>query len=218
MTDDTPSKQTPAVASRPTATALGAGPGYSGQEAGTHDRADIAGRPTPALAPVKEARSGGTPSGVDLRDLPPDAGWNGADMQGTGEVHGSGAGAGGGNPGEDYDSDTGGDQSEGRAHQSPGNRDRFRFSKDSMMSDKQPMQASGAGTSRDAPDGVSDAKISGKTGSESDGAAYPNPHTGKDGNPEADKHGGQTEIAYHGPGQLGEQKVGETKNAVAESN
>ncbi|TKD51555.1 hypothetical protein [Sphingomonas baiyangensis] len=86
------------------------------------------------------------------------------------------------------------------------------------MSDRKPMQASGQDTDRNAPDGVSDIKISGKTGSESAGAAYPNPHTGKDGNPDADKHGGQTEIAYHGPGQLGEQKVGETHNAVTENN
>lgn len=85
------------------------------------------------------------------------------------------------------------------------------------MSDSQPMQADGKGTNRDAADGISDNKVSGKSGSESQGAAYPNPHAGKDGNPEADKHGGQTKVAYHGSGQLGEQKVGDNPNAVAEN-
>lgn len=58
---------------------------------------------------------------------------------------------------------------------------------------------------------------SGKAGSESDGAAYPNPHTGKAGtrNP---KHGGQSEQAYHGPGQLGDQSTGGTPNAVTRNN
>lgn len=41
---------------------------------------------------------------------------------------------------------------------------------------------------------------------ESDGGAYPNPHTGKDGAEPIDTfsgHGGQSEQDYHGPGQLG---------------
>ena len=47
-------------------------------------------------------------------------------------------------------------------------------------------------------------------GGESQGGAYPNPHTGK--KPERGglmDHGGQTEIDYHGSGQLGSEKVGE---------
>lgn len=61
-------------------------------------------------------------------------------------------------------------------------------------------------------DVVGDPKLAG--GGESQGGAYPNPHTGKEkaGRP---RHGGQTEIAYHGTGQLGEQDVGGTENANA---
>lgn len=56
----------------------------------------------------------------------------------------------------------------------------------------------------------------GKKGSESDGAAYPNPHTGKEGKA-APTHGGQTEPAYHGSGRLGERKAGDgPDNGVAE--
>lgn len=51
-------------------------------------------------------------------------------------------------------------------------------------------------------------------GGDSGGGAYPNPHTGKD----ADKggfmgHGGQTEMPYHGAGQLGEDVVGGNANS-----
>lgn len=86
------------------------------------------------------------------------------------------------------------------------------------MDDKQPMQADGTGSKSDAADGVSDTNVSGKSGSESQGAAYPNPHQGKNGDRKASKHGGQTEIAYHGSGQLGEEKVGENENAVTQNN
>ncbi len=53
-------------------------------------------------------------------------------------------------------------------------------------------------------------------GGDSGGGAYPNPHTGKS----ADKggfmgHGGQTEMPYHGAGQLGDQDVGGTDNSPA---
>jgi hypothetical protein len=54
------------------------------------------------------------------------------------------------------------------------------------------------------------------TGGESGGGAYPNPHKGK--KPEGGGymgHGGQTEMPYHGTGQLGEEKVGENSNAPA---
>ena len=55
------------------------------------------------------------------------------------------------------------------------------------------------------PDGVNSAG-----GGAGEGGAYPNPHTGKTERGEGGKsssfmgHGGQTEIDYHGPGQLGD--------------
>ncbi len=54
-------------------------------------------------------------------------------------------------------------------------------------------------------------------GGDSGGGAYPNPHTGKS----ADKggfmgHGGQTEMPYHGAGQLGEDVVGGNANSPAQ--
>jgi hypothetical protein len=63
-------------------------------------------------------------------------------------------------------------------------------------------------------------KLNGRLGGgDSGGGAYPNPHSGKD----ADKdgfmgHGGQTEMPYHGSGQLGEQSVGGNENAPAQKN
>jgi hypothetical protein len=50
---------------------------------------------------------------------------------------------------------------------------------------------------------------------ESQGGAYPNPHSGKRAKAGADTflgHGGQTEIGYHGKGQLGEDEVEEKSN------
>lgn len=61
------------------------------------------------------------------------------------------------------------------------------------MADKQPMQANGKGAGGE-PDGVNAPAKQGGAG-ESDGAAYPNPHTGK---PDPDFDGGQTERTYHG--------------------
>lgn len=46
---------------------------------------------------------------------------------------------------------------------------------------------------------------------QSGGGAYPNPHNGKDG---GDFHGGQSTPGYYGKGQLGDEDVGETGNAV----
>jgi len=71
---------------------------------------------------------------------------------------------------------------------------------------------SGGGAHQGEPDGVSGAPkpgdgadIDGRLGGgESDGGAYPNPHTGRDGsNSGFMGHGGQTEMAYHGSGQAG---------------
>jgi hypothetical protein len=77
------------------------------------------------------------------------------------------------------------------------------------MTDKQPMQADGAGTSRDAP--TSDREPNVQDG-QSQGGAYPNPHTGKKG---GHFEGGQSDKAYHGTGQLGDQKTGEQPNAAS---
>jgi hypothetical protein len=53
-------------------------------------------------------------------------------------------------------------------------------------------------------------------GGDSGGGAYPNPHTGKDGDRGGFMdHGGQTEMPYHGTGQLGEKKTGDNANAPA---
>jgi hypothetical protein len=60
-------------------------------------------------------------------------------------------------------------------------------------------------------------KFNGRSGGgDSGGGAYPNPHTGKEGKRGGFMdHGGQTEMAYHGTGQLGERKTGGNANAPA---
>ena len=63
----------------------------------------------------------------------------------------------------------------------------------------------------DAPSSTRD-----KTGGESQGGAYPNPHSGKP-DSEKDYHGGQSGQAYHGHGQLGETDVEGEENANAPS-
>ena len=83
---------------------------------------------------------------------------------------------------------------------------------------KQPMQADGGGSGKGGDPTGAGADPTGqkaaKSDSESQGGAYPNPHTGK-GEPGAGEapgdflgHGGQSGMAYHGPGQLGEEAVG----------
>ena len=63
-------------------------------------------------------------------------------------------------------------------------------------------------------------KMNGRSGGgDSGGGAYPNPHTGKEGSGGKEGymgHGGQTEMPYHGSGQLGDQDVGGNENAPAE--
>lgn len=62
-------------------------------------------------------------------------------------------------------------------------------------------------------------RLNGRSGGgDSGGGAYPNPHSGKEGKGGKDGFmgsGGQTEMAYHGTGQLGRQKVGGNANAPA---
>ena len=52
-------------------------------------------------------------------------------------------------------------------------------------------------------------------GGDSGGGAYPNPHQGKKPKGGFLGHGGQTEMAYHGKGQLGDQAVEGNENAPA---
>ncbi|PCD01802.1 hypothetical protein COC42_17030 [Sphingomonas spermidinifaciens] len=87
------------------------------------------------------------------------------------------------------------------------------------MTDKQKMQADGTGTRPNPAD--ENGEVTSRRGDdqpgESQGGAYDNPHTGKEESGNGPDHwlghGGQTEQAYHGTGQLGEQSVGETENA-----
>jgi hypothetical protein len=65
-----------------------------------------------------------------------------------------------------------------------------------------------------------DAPMHGRAGGgDSGGGAYPNPHTGDDGEPDAGGflgHGGQSKMAYYGHGRLGGKEVGGNSNAPAE--
>ena len=56
-----------------------------------------------------------------------------------------------------------------------------------------------------------------KGAGQSGGGAYPNPHTGKDGGDKEGFHGsgGQSEMEYHGTGQLGKDKLGGNANSPA---
>ena len=70
--------------------------------------------------------------------------------------------------------------------------------------------------SREDPDKTE--MFNGSTGGgQAGGGAYPNPHTGKEGgkNEGFMGHGGQTEMPYHGTGQLGETDTGGNPNEGA---
>jgi len=78
---------------------------------------------------------------------------------------------------------------------------------------KTPLQASG----EDRPESqIGSTQGGGKkerSGGESQGGAYPNPHTSKEDAGESEGfHGGQSKTAYHGTGQLGEQDVDGQQN------
>lgn len=98
-----------------------------------------------------------------------------------------------------------------------------------MADDKKPMPADGSGTGMNPADengevaSRRDAQSAGglPNAGESGGGAYPNPHSGKEGSSDDPGklmgHGGQSEMAYHGHGQLGEDDVdGKNANAPAE--
>lgn len=79
---------------------------------------------------------------------------------------------------------------------------------------KFPTQASGQGHSRVSNDGVGTDKTHGRVESESQGGAYPNPHSRKEAAGKSEGfHGGQSKTAYHGTGQLGEEDVEGQENA-----
>jgi hypothetical protein len=63
-----------------------------------------------------------------------------------------------------------------------------------------------------------DVKLQGRAGGgDSGGGAYPNPHRGKTGAKDGFMgSGGQSEMPYHGTGQLGEEEVGDNPNSPAE--
>lgn len=75
-------------------------------------------------------------------------------------------------------------------------------------SGKSPDKVSSHGKVSDAGgDPTTDAAM--QSGGESGGGAYPNPHAGKKEKTDGFLgHGGQTGIAYHGSGQLGEEGTG----------
>ncbi len=86
--------------------------------------------------------------------------------------------------------------------------------------DKHPMPADGSGTRMTRPDDTGElaSRRGGpEQGGESGGGAYPNPHDDKgesDGGEDSfTGHGGQSNQAYFGPGQLGEKDLGESGNA-----
>ncbi|HEV2595997.1 MAG TPA: hypothetical protein VGU01_12420 [Sphingomicrobium sp.] len=85
-----------------------------------------------------------------------------------------------------------------------------------MAGEKEPMDADGNGGVGRAIAGEKDPASAGRPDMEenlgqSGGGAYPNPHQGRD---KGAFHGGQSDPAYFGDGQLGSKKVGENDNAV----
>jgi hypothetical protein len=87
-----------------------------------------------------------------------------------------------------------------------------------MSNEKEPMPASGAGgigaeiAEQNDPPSAGRPDMDQNLG-QSGGGAYPNPHTGKE---KGGFHGGQSDPGYYGDGQLGDEEVGETHNAVNE--
>ncbi len=85
-----------------------------------------------------------------------------------------------------------------------------------MTDDKKKMPADGSGTEASPTDqhGELASRRGGpeQTG-ESGGGPYPNPHSGKQGKKTGKFKGGQSDQAYYGAGQLGEEKLADNENA-----
>jgi hypothetical protein len=85
-----------------------------------------------------------------------------------------------------------------------------------MTERKSPMAADGSGTQMNPPD--QNGEVASRRGGaeqtgESGGGPYPNPHSGKDEGKHGNFKGGQSDQAYYGEGQLGEEQVGDNENA-----
>lgn len=72
---------------------------------------------------------------------------------------------------------------------------------------------------KDAKPASGETKGAMASGGESQGGAYPNTNEGRDPKQSGMQgHGGQTEMGYHGSGQLGDRQIGEgNQNAPAKS-
>jgi hypothetical protein len=80
------------------------------------------------------------------------------------------------------------------------------------MAEKESMQADGGGTPPHMPDDNGELTSHRHSDGASQGGPYENPHTGSE---KSAFDGGQSERAYHGTGQLGEQKTGEQPNSAS---
>ena len=88
-----------------------------------------------------------------------------------------------------------------------------------MSTEKQPMQADGAGSSsKDADHSPSAARPNVQENSgESGGGAYPHPKNNPDASEEENSflgHGGQSDMRYYGGHQLGSEETGDEHNAT----
>lgn len=78
---------------------------------------------------------------------------------------------------------------------------------------KTPLQASGAGRPKTTAEDGTVGTSHGRTESESQGGAYPNPHSDKEAAGETESfHGGQSKVAHHGTGQHGDEEVEEQRD------
>ena len=75
------------------------------------------------------------------------------------------------------------------------------------MDEEESMQAPGdaAAAENEGMRGAGGSQGAGESG----GGAYPSPYAGKTPKDGSMGHGGQTEIGYHGPGQLGDEETAE---------
>lgn len=93
-----------------------------------------------------------------------------------------------------------------------------------MADDKEPMQAGGSGGTGEAVANENDPASAGRPGmdeneGDSGGGPYPSPHNDPANADPQDGfmgHGGQSDMRYFGDGQLGDEAVGATENAITE--